>query len=113
MELDEKRYDKLAARTLSRIDRAFAAVDPDVVESVVSEGVVKLDFQGRRRPWVVSTQRAARQLWLAAEQRAWHFAHVGDDPEAERWIAPKTGEELFATLEKLLSEQAGLAVRFL
>lgn len=112
MDLDEKRYDQLAARTLARIDRAFADVDPDQIESVVSDGVVKLDFQGQRRPWVVSTQRAARQIWLAAEQRAWHFAHEGDDPDAERWVAPKTGEELFETLERLLVEHAGVEVRF-
>lgn len=112
MELDEKRYDRLATRTLARVDRALAEVDPDQVESVVSDGVVKLEFQGRRRPWVVSTQRAARQIWLAAEQRAWHFAHEGEDPEAERWVASKTGEELFATLGGLLREHEGLSVRF-
>ena len=110
MDLDEKAYDKLAARTLARIDQAFEEVDPDQVESVVSDGVVKLEFQGRRRPWVVSTQRAARQIWLAAEQQAWHFAHQGDDPQVERWVAPKTGEELFATLSRLLREHEQLEV---
>lgn len=112
MDLDEKAYDKLAAHTLGRIDRAFESIDPDQVESVVSDGVVKLEFQGRRRPWVVSTQRAARQIWLAAEQQAWHFAHEGQDPQAQRWVAPKTGEELFATLARLLRENEQVEVSF-
>jgi iron donor protein CyaY len=112
MELDEKTYDRLAAATLARIDQAFADVDPDRVEAVVSDGVVKLEFQGRRRPWVVSTQRAARQVWLAAEQHAWHFAHAGDDAQAERWVAHKTGEELFATLARLLREHERLELEF-
>jgi len=112
MPLDEKQYDKLATDTLARVERAFDDVDPDVVEPVPSDGVVKLEFQGARRPWVVSTQRAAQQMWLAAEQRAWHFQHASDDPSEPRWVADKTGDELFATLAGLLREAVDLEVDF-
>jgi iron donor protein CyaY len=109
--LDEKQFDMLAAATFDRIVEAFDEVDPDQVEAVPSSGVVKLDFQGRRRAWVVSTQRAVRQIWLAADQRAWHFAHRGQ-PDEQTWLEHKSGEELFATLGGLLEEHEGLTVSF-
>lgn len=111
--LDAQTFDKVARQTLNRILTAIDdAVDPDLVEAVPSDGVVRLDFQGQRRDWVVNSQSAALQIWLAAEQRAWHFAHVGDDPEQQRWVADKTGDELFATLSGLLKQHVGVEVTF-
>lgn len=110
MPLDEKQFDKLAAATFERVFAAFDDVDPDEVETVPSAGVIKFDFQGARRAWVLSTQRAVRQLWLAAEQKAWHFAHQGDADE-QAWFEHKSGVELFATLRELLQE-AGVEVDF-
>lgn len=109
--LDEKQFDKLAAAVFDRVLEAFDDVDPDQVEATPSAGVVKFDFQGRRRPWILSTQRAVRQLWLAAEQRAWHFAHRGE-PDEQAWFEHKSGEELFATLRGLLAEHEGVDVSF-
>ncbi|MCA8926382.1 MAG: iron donor protein CyaY [Planctomycetes bacterium] len=106
-ELDEATYDRLAYETLQRIDRAFEDVDPDVVEAVPSAGVIKFEFQDGRRSWVVSTQRAARQMWLAAEQRAWHFVREGDV-----WRSTKGDEELLGTLRALFAEHLGLEVDF-
>ena len=87
-------------------------IDPDEVEAVVSDGVVKLEFGDGRRAWVVSTQRAARQIWLAADQRAWHFAYVDGEGDQTKWVADKTGDELFATLTGLLKQTAGLELEF-
>lgn len=113
MDLDAKAFDALSAKTLQRILSAIDDnVDPDEVEAVPSMGVVTLDFQGARRNWVVNSQSAAGQIWLAAEQRAWHFSHEGDDPTEPHWVTPKTGEELFATLSGLLKEHAGVEVAF-
>ena len=103
--IDPKGFDRLARETLDHILQALDELDPDLVEAVPSDGVVKLEFQGQRRPWVVNSQSAAQQIWLAAEQRAWHFARDG-----ERWVAEKTQEELFATLTGLLREHVGIEV---
>ncbi|RMG09975.1 MAG: iron donor protein CyaY [Planctomycetota bacterium] len=111
-ELTEREFEALAHRTLQRVVEAFDPVDPDEVEAVPSDGVVRLDFQGRRAPWVVNSQRGAKQIWLAADRQAWHFAHAGEGPEDLRWVSPKTGEELFETLGRLLEERAGVSVRF-
>ncbi|MBL4848535.1 MAG: iron donor protein CyaY [Planctomycetes bacterium] len=111
--LDAKAFDTLATKTLDRIVRVIDdEVDPDVVEAVPSMGVVTLDFGDARRKWIVNSQSAAVQIWLAAEQRAWHFSHEGKDQDDPVWIAPKTSEELFATLSGLLKEQLGLSITF-
>jgi iron donor protein CyaY len=109
--IDEATFDKLATNTLDVVLCAFDDVDPDVVEAVPSGGVVRLDWQGARRDWVVNTQRGALQVWLAAEQQAWHFSYEGTQGQL-KWVSPKTGQELFATLSGLLAEHAGLEVCF-
>lgn len=111
--IDEQRFDKLANATLERVVAAFDEIDPDVVEvSGPSMGVVRLEFGSGRSPWIVNTQRAALQIWLAAERRAWHFAYAEDAAGGGTWVADKTGEELFATLTQLLREHEGVAVSF-
>jgi CyaY protein len=109
--ISESEFDALAAKTLERIMAVVDDEDPDVVEAIPSSGVVRLDFQGRRQPWIVNSQRAALQIWVAAERRAWHFAYAGDG-EVLRWKHTKSDDELFATLEGLLSEHAGVSVEF-
>ncbi|MGE0709995.1 MAG: iron donor protein CyaY [Planctomycetota bacterium] len=109
--IDEASFDKAAAKTLERIVVAFDEVDPDQVEASPSMGVVRLEFGSGRRSWVVNSQRGSLQIWLAAEQRAWHFSGEGDASEP-RWVSPKTGEELFQTLSGLLAEHEGLTVSF-
>ncbi|MEZ6184881.1 MAG: iron donor protein CyaY [Planctomycetota bacterium] len=106
-ELDQAAYDTLAHETLQRIDRAFEDVDPDVVEAVPSDGVIKFEFGDGRRAWVVSRQPAAQQMWLAAEQQAWHFVR-----EDQRWVSTKGPEELFPLLQQLFREQLRLDVAF-
>jgi len=108
---DAKAFERAAAQTLERILTALDEVDPDVVEGVPSSGVVRLDWQGKRGDWIVNSQSAALQIWLAAERRAWHFAHQGS-AEEPRWVSEKTGEELFATLSGLLREHGGLDLTF-
>ena len=108
--ITEREFDVLASRTLNRILEAFDDVDPDQVEAVPSDGVVRFDFQGRRQPWIVNSQRGALQIWLAADRRAWHFAHAGEMATEEKWVAPKTGEDLFETLSRLFKEHEDLEI---
>jgi CyaY protein len=41
---------------------------------------------------------------MAAERSAWHFDW---DAEAERWIAKKTGDELWSTLTRVIQNKLG------
>jgi CyaY protein len=45
---------------------------------------------------------------MAAERSAWHFDWA---PEQSQWIALKTGDELWSTVERVLSEKLGHAIQ--
>jgi CyaY protein len=103
--MDEASFDTAARAELQRIEDALADVDPDDVEISASDGVLRLELRDGTKI-VINSHRAARQIWMAAVATAWHF-----DPGADgRWRAAKTGEELRATVTRLVSSHAGVAL---
>jgi CyaY protein len=104
--MDEAHFDKVARDELRAIEDAFADIDPDDVEVSTSDGVLRLDLRDGTKI-VINSHRAARQIWMAAVASAWHF-----DPDANgTWRAAKSGDELRATLARLVRERIGLDVR--
>ncbi len=105
--IDESRYLQLAENAFRRIADAFDDVDPDVVDVYTAGDVLTLAFASGVKA-VMNTQRPTRQIWLAANARAWHFSY---DPATERWVDDKgRGDELFATLSAVVKEHGGLDV---
>jgi CyaY protein len=103
--MDEATFDRVARDELHRIEDAFADVDPDDVEVSTSDGVLRLDLRDGTRI-VINSHRAARQIWMAAIASAWHF-----DPGSDgRWRSQKAGDELRATLAKLVHDRIGLSL---
>ena len=103
--MDEASFDRIAREELRHIEDAFSEIDPDDVEMSVSDGVLRMDLRDGTRI-VINSHRAAGQIWMAAVASAWHF-----DPGADgRWKAAKSGEELRATLARLVRERIGLDV---
>src|SRR6478735_4381334 len=97
---DETRFDQAARDELHAIEDALAELDPDDVEISTSDGILRLDCKDGTKI-VINSHRAARQIWMAAVASAWHFDAGGDG----RWVAAKTGDELHATLARLLRER--------
>lgn len=95
--MDEARFDLFADKTLQTI---LAALDTLDIEAELELGVLKISFEDGP-DYVVNSHRAARQIWMAAVATAWHF-----DPGPDGWIAAKTGDELRATVKRLLRERA-------
>jgi CyaY protein len=107
--MDESTYLKLADQAFRAIGDAFEDVDPDLVDCESTGDVVTLTLRGGRR-CVVNTQRPARQIWLAAEARAWHFSW---DPATSRWLDDKgRGDDLFATIGRIVKDAVGVDVAF-
>ena len=104
--MDEASFDRVAREELRHLEDAFADVDPDDVEVSTSDGVLRLDLRDGTKI-VINSHRAARQIWMAAVATAWHF-----DPGSDgKWHATKTGDELRATLARIVQERIGLAVQ--
>jgi CyaY protein len=103
--MDEASFDRVARDELRHIEDAFADIDPDDVEVSTSDGVLRLDLRDGTKV-VINSHRAARQIWMAAVASAWHF-----DPDTDgSWRAAKTGDELRATLARIVRERIGLDV---
>ena len=103
--MDDASFDSVARDELCQLENAFSDIDPDDVEVSTSDGVLRLDLRDGTRI-VINSHRAARQIWMAAVATAWHF----DPIENGTWRASKTGEELRATLARLLRERVGVVV---
>jgi iron-sulfur cluster assembly protein CyaY len=107
--MDETAYERLADEAFRAIGDAFENVDAEIVDYETSGDVVTLTLRGGKR-CIVNTQRAARQIWLAANARAWHFSW---DEDVRLWVDDKgRGEELFATIARIVKDGTGTDVAF-
>ena len=103
--MDESRYQQLADEAFRKIESMLEDVDADDVDIERSGDVITLTFRDRKK-CVVNTQRPTRQIWLAANARAWHF---GYDEATKRWLDDKgQGVELFARVGAIVKEHAGV-----
>ena len=100
--MDEARFDKLAADALKKIEAALTDIDPDVEADLASD-ILTIEFTDGKK-FIVNSHRAARQIWLAAGARAWHFS---PDEVSGKWIDTREGNELWKLLEELISKAAG------
>jgi CyaY protein len=100
----EQAFERDADRTLRDLGGALDRVDG--LEADLSSGILTIEFEDGTK-YVVNSHRAARQIWMAAERNAWHFDR---DAATSRWIAVKSGDELWATLEGVVGRKLGHAV---
>lgn len=104
--LSEAEYDSFAAPELQKLIAQLDVITNDQLEAELASDILTIEFSDGTR-YVLNSHRAARQIWLAAERSAWHFDFNAD---AQTWVASKTGDELWSTLTRLLSEKLGESV---
>ena len=109
MAMEESRYQKLADVALRAIEDLFKDVDAEAVDIERSGDVLNLTFATGKKA-VVNTQRPTRQIWLAANARAWHFSyHEAEGSAPSRWLDDKgQGVELVAQIASVVKELAGV-----
>ena len=103
--ISEHDYQARAFPELSALLAAFDAY-PDELFAELGGDVITIEFEDRTR-YVVNSHLAARQIWLAAERNAWHFDYREEDA---RWIATKTGDELWQAIDGVVSRKLDRAV---
>ena len=99
----EQDFEKAADQGLHALDRALSELDG--LEADLSMGVLTLEFPDGVK-YVINSHRAAKQIWMAAERNAWHF----DPVEGGRWVASKSGDELWSAVEGVLTRKLGRPV---
>ena len=99
----ESDYDAVAAPELHALIARIDALPNDTLEAELASDILTIEFSDGTR-YVLNSHRAARQIWLSAERSAWHFDYALD---SKTWVAAKTGDELWATLDRLLSSKLG------
>lgn len=102
--MDESAFNALADAELVRIEAAIEACGAEVDIESKPGGVLELEFENGTKI-IVNRHSAAKEIWVAARSGGFHFG-----PSDGAWIAGRDGSELYATLSRLVSEQAGAAV---
>jgi CyaY protein len=90
-------------RILQVIEDALDRADIDV-DSERSGNVLTLEFEDTSKI-IVNGNTPLRELWIAAKSGGFHFSH-----RSEGWIDSRGGDEFFAALSKLVSQQAQAGV---
>jgi CyaY protein len=101
--MEESQYRRLIDDTFTAIDAAFEHIDPDLAESVVSQGTLTIVFADGRR-CILSPQTPVRQLWVAFRDRAWHMDFHAD---TGRWIDDRGQNLELHQLVRDISREAG------
>src|SRR4051794_15563430 len=103
--LTEQAFERAADQSLRALETALTEVAG--LEAELASGILSIEFPDGGK-FIINSHRAARQIWMAAGSTAWHFdLH----PENGKWIAAKTGDELWAAIEAAVSRKLGEAVK--
>lgn len=126
-EQEDSAFDRSADAQLRRIEKALSGFDPDELDAYLGGDVLTITL-GNGQKIIINRHRAARQIWMAALRRAWHFdpapagtwrtakpAEKSGDKSGDK-SAEKSGDksgdknveaELITTLEEVLTQQLG------
>ncbi len=103
--LSEPEFEILADSTLNDLIEALSDLEDDRLDADLESGVLTVRFDDGAKH-VINSHRAAGQIWMAAGSTAWHF-----DWDGARWVAGRTGDELWVTVEAKVAERLGGEIR--
>ena len=103
--MDRKEFVAQSAKALEHIDEVLGDLELEELDSDLAGDVLTLAFSDGGK-FIINAHSAAGQVWMAAGTTAWHFDL---DPDG-RWVAPKTGDELMATVSRVVGEKLGRAI---
>ena len=103
--ITERAFESLADASLRALERALHECELGF-EADLQNGILTIEFEDGSK-YVLNSHRAARQIWMAAERAAWHFDY---DDKTLQWITTKGRDELWTTLESVLSRKVKSSV---
>lgn len=99
--MDDKEFAEVSGATLARIEALLEACDADLDFELAPGGILEIEFADGSKI-IVNRHGVNKEIWVAAKAGGFHFRHDGG-----RWIDTRDGEELFAKLSRLATQQAG------
>ena len=102
--LNERDFEVAADRALRKLEQGLN--DLSGLEADLESGILTVEFDDGVK-YVINSHRAARQIWMAAERNAWHFDYREEDA---RWIASKSGDELWQAIDGVVSRKLDRAI---
>jgi CyaY protein len=103
--MTESEYQRLSETALRRIETALAGHEDDLDVESPADGILEIGFANGSKI-VVNRQAAAQEIWVAARSGGFHYRW-----QDGQWCDTRGGEELFAALGRLATEQAGTPIR--
>lgn len=103
--MNEAEFHQQVTRILLRIEQAVEDSGVDIDFENTGD-ILTLEFTNGSKI-IINKQAAANQIWVAARAGGFHYSF---DAVKKRWLNDQGGEELFAQLSRLASEQAGVSV---
>jgi CyaY protein len=97
--MNETEFHRSVDAVLSRIDRAIEASEG--LDSDLESGILTITCPDDSRV-IVNRQTPNREIWVAARSGGFHFTWRDGE-----WRDTRSGEELFASLTRILASQAG------
>jgi CyaY protein len=104
--MDTNEYARAADACLEGIADWLADIED--LDLTTRDGLIQIEFDDGAR-YVVNRQGAARQMWLAADARAWHYDL---DPASGDWLDDRDHHRLHDRLVELVSEKVGRPLPF-
>ena len=103
--MDEKDFEARASATLEALEQALENCGEEIDFELKAGGILEIEFDDGSRI-IVNRHGAAREIWVAARSGGFHYRWDG-----EAWRDTRSGDELFAALSRLVSEQLGRGIR--
>ena len=101
--MNESEFHQAVDAILARIEAAVEAADLD---SDLEAGILTIECPDASRI-IVNRQTPNREIWVAARSGGFHFAH-----REGAWRDTRSGDELFASLARIVELQSGVRIGF-
>lgn len=93
-------FNQRVEATLAQIEHSIETSGAEI-DFETTAGILELEFANGSKI-IINRQSASQELWVAARSGGFHYVWKGD-----AWRNTRDGSELFASLSRYASEQAG------
>jgi CyaY protein len=100
--MTESEFHRAVDAVLARIERSVE--DLDDLDVDLESGILTVTCPDESRV-IVNRQTPNREIWVAARSGGFHFASRDGE-----WRDTRSGDELFASLARVIESQAGVRV---